>query len=148
MRAARSSPLGIRSWGSFAGRRVLGIFARHHVDIETVPCGIDIVSVVCSDAALKGKMDAIYHDIMTECTPDTVEIASCIALIATVGTGMVRVKGVAAHLFEALSAAGMRLPVLISADRRSSFGAGVELLAALKSAGIEAASVQVSGRDE
>ena len=49
---------------------------------------------------------------------------------------------------KALLAAGMKLPVLISADRRASFGTGVEILAALKSAGVEAASVQVSGKSE
>ena len=47
---------------------------------------------------------------------------------------------------KALSAVGVRMPVLVSADRRASFGAGVELLAALKDAGVDAASVQVSGR--
>ena len=49
---------------------------------------------------------------------------------------------------KALSSAGMKLPVLVSADRRASFGTGVEILAALKAAGIEAASVQVSGKGE
>ena len=39
----------------------------------------------------------------------------------------------------------MNLPVLISGDRRSSLGAGIELLSALKAAGVEKASFQVSG---
>ena len=47
---------------------------------------------------------------------------------------------------KALCAAGVRMPVLVSADRRASFGAGGELLAALKAAGVDAASVQVSGK--
>ena len=47
---------------------------------------------------------------------------------------------------KALCAAGVRMPVLVSADRRASFGAGVELLAALKAVGVDAASVQVSGK--
>ena len=47
-----------------------------------------------------------------------------------------------------LVSAGVRLPVLVSGDRRASFGAGVELLAALKAAGVDAASVQVSGKAE
>lgn len=47
-----------------------------------------------------------------------------------------------------LVSAGVRMPVLVSGDRRASFGAGVELLAALKAAGVDAASVQVSGRAE
>ncbi|MCQ2393397.1 MAG: biopolymer transporter ExbD [Kiritimatiellae bacterium] len=38
------------------------------------------------------------------------------------------------------------LPVLISGDRRASLGVGVELLAALKAAGVEKASFQVSGK--
>ena len=47
-----------------------------------------------------------------------------------------------------LVSAGVRMPVLVSGDRRASFGAGVELLAALKAAGVDAARVQVSGRAE
>ena len=39
----------------------------------------------------------------------------------------------------------MTLPVLISGDRRSSLGVGIELLSALKAAGVEKASFQVSG---
>ena len=49
---------------------------------------------------------------------------------------------------QALVSAGVRLPVLVAADRRASFGTGVELLAALKAAGVEAVSVQVSGDRE
>ena len=39
----------------------------------------------------------------------------------------------------------MNLPVLISGDRRSSLGVGIKLLSALKAAGVEKASFQVSG---
>ena len=39
----------------------------------------------------------------------------------------------------------MNLPVLVSGDRRSSLGVGIELLSALKAAGVEKASFQVSG---
>ena len=44
-----------------------------------------------------------------------------------------------------LNAVKMKLPVLISGDRKSSLGAGIELLADLKAAGVEKASFQVSG---
>ena len=44
-----------------------------------------------------------------------------------------------------LNAVKMDLPVLISGDRKSSLGAGIELLGELKSAGVEKASFQVSG---
>ena len=44
-----------------------------------------------------------------------------------------------------LNAVKMKLPVLISGDRKSSLGTGIELLAELKAAGVEKASFQVSG---
>ena len=47
-----------------------------------------------------------------------------------------------------LAAVDMKLPVLISGDRRSSLGVGIELLGDLKAAGVERASVQVSGGAE
>ena len=45
-----------------------------------------------------------------------------------------------------LNAVKMKLPVLISGDRKSSLGTGIELLAELKAAGVEKASFQVSGQ--
>ena len=47
-----------------------------------------------------------------------------------------------------LNAVKMKLPVLISGDRKSSLGVGIELLAELKAAGVEKASFQVSGATE
>ena len=44
-----------------------------------------------------------------------------------------------------LNAVKMKLPVLISGDRKSSLGVGIELLSALKAVGVEKASFQVSG---
>ena len=44
-----------------------------------------------------------------------------------------------------LAAVKMKLPVLISGDRKSSLGVGIELLSDLKAAGVERASFQVSG---
>ena len=44
-----------------------------------------------------------------------------------------------------LNAVKMKLPVLISGDRKSSLGVGIELLSELKAAGVEKASFQVKG---
>ena len=44
-----------------------------------------------------------------------------------------------------LSAVDMRLPVLISGDRQSSLGTGIEILSGLKAAGVEKVSFQVRG---
>ena len=47
-----------------------------------------------------------------------------------------------------LNRVNMKFPVLISGDRKSSLGVGIELLSALKQAGIEKASFQVSGGEK
>ena len=47
-----------------------------------------------------------------------------------------------------LNAVKMKLPVLISGDRKSSLGVGIELLSDLKTAGVEKASFQVSGENQ
>ena len=44
-----------------------------------------------------------------------------------------------------LNSVKMDLPVIISGDRKSSLGAGIELLGELKAVGVEKASFQVSG---
>lgn len=106
--------------------RLLGIFYKHGVSVETMPCGIDTMSVVASDAQLKGKLDAIYHDMMIECKPDTVEIASCIALIATVGIGMVRSRGTAARIFTALADADVNVRVIDQGSSEMNIIIGVE----------------------
>lgn len=47
-----------------------------------------------------------------------------------------------------LYAADVHLPVLISGDRKSSLGAGIEILSDLKAAGVEKVSFQVRGAAE
>jgi biopolymer transport protein ExbD len=47
---------------------------------------------------------------------------------------------------KSLAEAGVDLPVLVSGDRKSSLGTGIELLGRLKAAGMDKVSFQVSGR--
>lgn len=46
---------------------------------------------------------------------------------------------------KALKKAGMKMPVLVSGDRKSSLGTGIGLLKDLEGAGVEKAAFQVSG---
>lgn len=106
--------------------RLMGILARNGISAERMPSGIDTISLVVDDKRLTGKMDQLYHDIMTECAPDTVEIASCIALIASVGIGMVRNPGVAAKLFEALARAEVNARLIDQDSNEMNIIIGVE----------------------
>ena len=61
--------------------------------------------------------------------------------------GMEMKKDVVIARVKELNAVKMKQPVLISGDRRSSLGTGIELLSDLKAAGVEKASFQVSGEN-
>lgn len=60
--------------------------------------------------------------------------------------GMEMTKDEAIGRIRELHAVKMKLPVLISGDRQASLGVGIELLAALKAAGVEKTTFQVSGK--
>ena len=62
--------------------------------------------------------------------------------------GMDMTKGDVITRVKELNAVNMKLPVLISGDRKSSLGVGIELLSELKAAGVEKVSFQVSGEGE
>lgn len=106
--------------------RLLDILYRYDISVESMPSGIDNMSVILHDHELKGKMDAVYHDIREELRPDTVEIASCIALIATVGKGMARHVGIAAKVMGALSQAGVNVRILDQGPSEFNIIVGVE----------------------
>ena len=108
------------------GYNLLKILDRHDISFESMPCGIDNLTIILTDADIKGKMDVLYHEIRTELKPDTVEIASSIALIATVGRGMARTVGVAARLFTALSNAGISSRIIDQSPKEMNLMVGVD----------------------
>ena len=108
------------------GYNLLKILDRHDISFESMPCGIDNLTIILNDADIKGKMDVLYHEIRTELKPDTVEIASSIALIATVGRGMARTVGVAARLFTALSEAGISSRIIDQSPKEMNLIVGVD----------------------
>ena len=108
------------------GYGLLKILDRHDISFESMPCGIDNLTIILNDADIKGKMDILYHEIRTELKPDTMEIASSIALIATVGHGMARTLGVAARLFTALSEAGVSSRIIDQSPKEMNLIVGVD----------------------
>ncbi len=89
------------------GRRVLSVFEELGISFEHLPTGIDTLSVVISDKQLNGHKEEVVRRLREVCSPDRIEVVSNLALIATVGHGMVRRVGIAAMLFTALAEAGV-----------------------------------------
>ncbi len=108
------------------GRRVLQALEEEGVSFEHMPSGIDTMSVVMQDANLKGHEDSIITRIKRELKPDHIEIISGLSLIATVGRGMVRYRGIAARVFGALAKAGVNVRMIDQGSSELNIIVGVE----------------------
>ncbi len=94
------------------GRRVLSAVEKNGLNFEHMPSGIDTLSVIISDSSVNDRLQQLIDDIYTSCEPDSIEVTSDLALIATVGRGMIRNVGIAAKLFHALSEAGVNIRMI------------------------------------
>lgn len=90
-------------------RRVLSVLEDFNISIEHMPTGIDTLSIIIADHNLKGREEAVLDAINKSASPDSIEIEYGIALIATVGHGMVHHAGIASRVFTALSDAGINI---------------------------------------
>ena len=108
------------------GRRVLQALEDFDVSFEHLPTGIDTMCVVVSDKELASRKDQIIQRIKQTCQPDSIEIQSGLALIATVGYGMVRTRGTAAKLFNALYEANVNVRMIDQGSSELNIIVGVD----------------------
>lgn len=94
------------------GRKVLSVLEDCSIPFEHLPSGIDTMSVVINTACLDKKRDKIVREICLKTTPDAVSIEDGLALIAIVGRGMIRSKGTAARVFNALTNANINVRIV------------------------------------
>lgn len=107
-------------------RKILSILEENSISFEHVPSGIDTVSIVISDANIEGKVDKIVGEIKERLEPDNIDVHSNMALIATVGQGMVYKRGVAATLFKALYETGVNIRMIDQGSSEINIIVGVE----------------------
>ena len=94
-------------------RRILEAVENNDVSFEHMPSGIDTVSVVIADSELEGgKLDEVMEDIRNAVEPDEIEAQPNMALIATVGRGMMHTPGMAAKLFTAVADADVSIRMI------------------------------------
>lgn len=110
------------------GRRLLQALEEQDISFEHMPSGIDTMCVVVHEDALEGKKECLVQRIHELCAPDSVEIHSGLALIATVGRGMVRSKGTSARLFNALMKAGINVRLIDQGSSELNIIVGVDNL--------------------
>lgn len=85
------------------GRRMLTALEKNNMRFEHMPSGIDTLGVVLANSEIEGKQPQLLDDVYNLCEPDSLEVFRGLALIATVGRGMISTIGVAGRLFTALA---------------------------------------------
>ena len=108
------------------GRRVLGVLEELGISFEHLPTGIDTMCVVIADSELVRHKSEIIERIEESCHPDSIEFTSGVALIATVGRGMVNKRGTASRLFRALAVADINIRMIDQGSSELNIIVGVD----------------------
>ncbi len=108
------------------GRRVLEILEDNELSFEHLPSGIDTMGVVVNTEALEPHREKVLNSINRTLKPDSLSIEDGISLIAVVGRAMVKVKGTAAKVFDAVSEAGVNIKMIDQGSSEINIIIGVE----------------------
>ena len=108
------------------GRRMLGVLEESGISFEHLPTGIDTMCAVVSSEALAPVKDQVISRIVELTEPDTITVHENMAIIATVGRGMVHNCGTAARLFSAMSRAGINVRMIDQGSSELSIIVGVD----------------------
>ena len=108
------------------GRRVLEVLEENDVSFEHLPSGIDNMSLVLASTSLDGRREKILGSINRRVRPDHVWVEDGLALVAVVGRAMVKAKGTAARVFNAVSNAGVNIRMIDQGSSEISIIIGVE----------------------
>lgn len=108
------------------GYRLLRVLDRYQISFEHVPSGIDSMSVVVADSNLRGQLEQVLRDIQKDCQPGRVDLKSGLALVTTVGNGMIGSLGTAAKLFGALEKANINVVLIDQGSSEMNIIVGIE----------------------
>ena len=108
------------------GYRLLRVLDRYNISFEHIPSGIDTMSLVIQETKLKEHLEQVLREIQRDCEPQSIEVHSNMALVATVGKGMIRSLGVAARLFGSLYEAGVNVRMIDQGSSEMNIIVGIE----------------------
>jgi len=108
------------------GMRALNVLERYGINFEHVPSGIDTLSIVLNSREVEPVQAELLREMqeVTEC--DHIEVSGNLALIATVGHGMVSTPGTSARLFSALAQAGINVRMIDQGSSELNIIVGVD----------------------
>ena len=108
------------------GRKVLDVLEDNEISFEHLPSGIDTMSIVVASSELEGRRERILSAMNRAVKPDSIAIDDGLAILAVVGRGMVKAKGTAARIFDAVSDQGINIRMIDQGSSELSIIIGVE----------------------
>lgn len=107
-------------------RKLLSILENNDVSFEHIPSGLDSVSLIIDDSQLGNKLENMLEEIERQCSPDSLIVYPNMALLAVVGKGMIRTKGISGKVFGALAKAEINIRMINQGSNELSIIVGVE----------------------
>ena len=108
------------------GMKVLSVLAEMGINFEHLPSGIDTMSVIVAESAIKGRERQLLSRISALVSPDNIDIEKGIGLIAVVGRGMIRTQGTACRVFDSLAREGVNIRMIDQGSSELNIIIGVE----------------------
>lgn len=105
---------------------VLSVLNNMGISFEHLPSGIDTMSVIVADAEIGNRGRELLAKISALVSPDNIDIEKGIALIAVVGRGMIRTRGTAGRIFDALAREGVNIRMIDQGSSELNIIIGVE----------------------
>lgn len=107
-------------------RKLITVFETNNISIEHMPSSIDSISIVVSTSQISSKLDKVIEEIKIYCNPDSIVSYPNMALVAVVGRGMIRTKGISSKIFTALSNSGINIRMITQGSSEMNIIIGVE----------------------
>lgn len=107
-------------------RKTLEMLEACKVEVEHITLGVDSFNVVMPTVQIQDRIYDIIADIKKNLKPDNIKMHDNIALVASVGRGMVKVPGSSAKLFGALGAKDINIRMIAQGSEEISIIVGVD----------------------
>ena len=106
--------------------KLLSILAKHQVNVEYAPSGIDTVSLVVEAVKAAPCLYSMLGEIQQEVQPDTIKVTEHIAVVAAVGRKMAYRLGVSGKIFSKLGEHGVNIRMITQGPEELNIIVGVE----------------------
>ncbi len=106
--------------------RILEVLARHEVNVEYIPSGIDIVSLVVSSSKVSRCLYEMIGELQKSVQPNKITVTENIAIVAAVGRRMAYRPGVSGKIFAKLGENGVNIRMITQGPEELNIIVGVE----------------------